>query len=316
MVFDPSVLDHMSRDELIAQARVLGTERAELLTRVELRDEIVRRSASDVVERQRLRGFLGVARDLVANVMEAGLNLPEAAARIRGETPREEWRGPTPVATVTLAEIYVTQGHVDRALALLDQILEKEPEHEAARELKASLGDAPKRKRSEPEPSEPAPPEPEPETLAPAPPPPPRAGAVPAPLPASASANPCLVALSAPDGTLYLYWELSPALGARSDLVVRVVTFAVSGSAVQRAERELPVSSERGGERVTLAPGALVRAALGYQRNGQFVPLVVASQAEVASGDVLSPAFRPRWAPESAFDSSERRALRHMLGRS
>ncbi|MGC4069928.1 MAG: tetratricopeptide repeat protein [Polyangiaceae bacterium] len=37
------------------------------------------------------------------------------------------------MATVTLAEIYAAQGHVAKALTLLDEVLEREPDHEAAR---------------------------------------------------------------------------------------------------------------------------------------------------------------------------------------
>ena len=133
-------LERLSREQLILKARVLGAERAELMTRVELRDEIVRRSEPDLAERKRARGFLGVARDLVASVVEAGLNLPDAAARIRGEGAREgDWKGPPPVATVTLAEIYAAQGHLDRALQMLDEVLAREPDHDPARALRDRL---------------------------------------------------------------------------------------------------------------------------------------------------------------------------------
>jgi len=133
-------LERMSREQLILKARVLGVERAELMTRVELRDEIVRRSEPDLVQQRRARGFLGVARDLVASVVEAGLNLPDAAAIIRGEGSREgDWKGPPPVATVTLAEIYAAQGHLDRALRMLDEVLAKEPDHDPARALRDRL---------------------------------------------------------------------------------------------------------------------------------------------------------------------------------
>ena len=136
-------LEPMSREELILKARVLGVERAELMTRVELRDEIVRRSEPDIAQQKRARGFLGVARDLVASVVEAGLNLPDAAALIRGDGSREgEWKGPPPVATVTLAEIYAAQGHVDRALTMLNEVLAKEPDHDPARALRDRLAAA------------------------------------------------------------------------------------------------------------------------------------------------------------------------------
>src|SRR3954462_3136655 len=136
-------LERLSREQLILKARVLGVERPELMTRVEMRDEIVRRSEPDLAQQKRARGFLGVARDLVASVVEAGLNLPDAAALIRGDSNRESvWKGPPPVATVTLAEIYAAQGHLDRALRMLDEVLAKEPDHDPARALRARLASA------------------------------------------------------------------------------------------------------------------------------------------------------------------------------
>src|SRR5207247_83761 len=44
-----------------------------------------------------------------------------------------------PVATVTLAEIYGAQGHFQKATAILDEVLAKEPEHDAARKLRNRL---------------------------------------------------------------------------------------------------------------------------------------------------------------------------------
>src|SRR5450432_1402089 len=154
MVEGSDELERLSREQLILKARVLGVERAELMTRVELRDEIVRRSEPDPAQQKRARGLLGVARDLVASVVEAGLNLPDAAALIRGEGSREgDWKGPPPVATVTLAEIYAAQGHLERALRMLDEVLAKEPDHDPDRALRDRLaaGDsasAPLRKRT------------------------------------------------------------------------------------------------------------------------------------------------------------------------
>jgi hypothetical protein len=134
------VLDRMPREELIAYARRFGIDRPELLTRVELKDEILRVSESDDAERKRLRGWLGVARDLLASVVDKGLHLPDAAAVIRGASPSEPpVHSQRAVATVTLAEIYAGQGHVQRALRMLDEVIEKEPEHEAARQLRDRL---------------------------------------------------------------------------------------------------------------------------------------------------------------------------------
>src|SRR5262245_26459643 len=115
---DLELLDSLSRDELIARARALGTRRPEVMTRVELRDEIVRLSEPDMLAQKRQRGWLGVARDLVASVVESGLNMRDAAAKIRGERG-EDLVGPPPVATVTLADIYIAQGHPDKALAIV-----------------------------------------------------------------------------------------------------------------------------------------------------------------------------------------------------
>jgi hypothetical protein len=127
--------DRLTRDELVARARALGAERAELMTRVELRDEIVRRAEPDPLEQRRARGWLGVARDMVASVVESGLNLPDAAALIRGRG-EFDGHGPPPVATVTLAQIYAAQGHHARAISVLDEVLAKEPDHVAAKELR------------------------------------------------------------------------------------------------------------------------------------------------------------------------------------
>jgi hypothetical protein len=142
MDFDPAELDSLSREDLILRARARGVERAEQMTRVELRDEIVRRSEPDLERQRRTRGWLGVARDLLASVVESGLNLPDAAAAIRGEgLGPNEFQGPPPVATVTLAEIYATQGHYEQALRMLDEVIEREPEHGSARMLRDRIAE-------------------------------------------------------------------------------------------------------------------------------------------------------------------------------
>jgi hypothetical protein len=120
------------------------------MTRVELGDEIVRRTQSDPSSQRSARGWLGIARDLVASVVESGLNLPDAAAVIRGDRTELETKVPAPVATVTLAEIYATQGHVDRALSMLDEVLAREPEHPAAAALRERLREQPTKRGSAP----------------------------------------------------------------------------------------------------------------------------------------------------------------------
>ena len=142
MDFDPAELDTLSRDELILRARARGVERPEQMTRVELRDEIVRLSEPDLERQRRSRGWLGVARDLLASVVESGLNLPDAAAVIRADGQgAHDFHGPPPVPTVTLAEIYATQGHYEQALRMLDEVIEREPEHGTARVLRDRIAE-------------------------------------------------------------------------------------------------------------------------------------------------------------------------------
>jgi hypothetical protein len=142
MDFDPAELDTLSREDLILRARARGVERPEQMTRVELRDEIVRRSEPDLERQRRSRGWLGVARDLLASVVESGLNLPDAASAIRGDGKGEnDFQGPPPVATVTLAEIYAAQGHYEQALRMLDEVIEREPEHAIARTLRERIAE-------------------------------------------------------------------------------------------------------------------------------------------------------------------------------
>ncbi|WP_437631842.1 tetratricopeptide repeat protein [Sorangium sp. So ce854] len=139
---DRRELDGLTREELIARAEGLGVPRPRVLTKAELVDEILARATQSEPERARLRGFLGRARDLLSRVVERGLHMPETARALRGEPPPEEqWPPPPPppLPTTTLAEIYAAQGHTDRAIAVLDEILARAPHHEEARQLRARL---------------------------------------------------------------------------------------------------------------------------------------------------------------------------------
>ena len=141
-------LEGLTRDELIVEAERLGVPRPRVLTQPDLIDEILARSARSERERSRARGFLGRARDLLARVVERGLHLPEAARALRGSPPPEPWPPPPPpLPTVTLAEIYAAQGHIERAVAVLDEVLAREPDHEGARQLRGRLLDQAKRPR-------------------------------------------------------------------------------------------------------------------------------------------------------------------------
>src|SRR6185295_10425562 len=98
-------LQKLSREELIREAERVGVARPRVLTQAELVDEILKRTASSDRDRARARGWLGRARDLLANVVEKGLHLPDAAAALRGGS--KGWPPPPPpLPTVTLAEIY------------------------------------------------------------------------------------------------------------------------------------------------------------------------------------------------------------------
>src|SRR5690242_1459191 len=152
-----SELEAASRSDLIARAEGLGVDKADVLTRAELVDEIVKRSVVDPIERRLARGLLGVARDLVARVVERGLHLPDAAALIRGLQQVTLTPVTPPIATVTLAEIYAGQGHRARALAVLDEVLANEPEHAAARAMRDKVAALPEDLRPAMAPSEPPP---------------------------------------------------------------------------------------------------------------------------------------------------------------
>src|ERR1700722_6435538 len=81
---DRAELERLDRTTLITQAEALGVARANILTRPELMDELLVRTAKkDDRDLPRARGFFGRARDLVARVIEKGLHLPDAAQRLR-----------------------------------------------------------------------------------------------------------------------------------------------------------------------------------------------------------------------------------------
>jgi hypothetical protein len=320
-------LERLSREQLILKARVLGVERAELMTRVEMRDEIVRRSEPDLVAQKRARGFLGVARDLVASVVEAGLNLPDAAAIIRGEGAREgDWKGPPPVATVTLAEIYAAQGHLDRALRMLDEVLTKEPDHDAARSLRDRLAvgadlpkqPPPRRQRisfADP-PEADLPPESAPIHAAPTPAPEPIHAAlesVPVPVPVpSLSPSPYVLTLALA-GQRQVYWEVPAhtwdALRSRAPhgrAVLRVLSFRTRAGKVERRAHDLSPDAEVGS---AVLPGlnadAVVRAALGWESDGRFLPFVIAS-------DLVPGRFRAHPLVGPVVAEVEQRAVQHL----
>src|SRR5690606_26473589 len=81
---DLAALASWTRAQLVEKARELGVERPERMTRLELRDEIQRLGRPRGGEEP--KGLFGTARSMLASMVEAGLNMPEAAAVIRGES--------------------------------------------------------------------------------------------------------------------------------------------------------------------------------------------------------------------------------------
>lgn len=154
-------LEGLTREELVALAGELGIVRPRSLTVPELIDEIISRTASSEREKARSRGWLGRARSLLASVIERGLHLPDVAKALRNAPSTRPWPvAPPPLATMTLAEIYAAQGHLDKAFHVLDEILAREPEHADARSFRQRL-EAQNTSKKKPEPAakreEPAP---------------------------------------------------------------------------------------------------------------------------------------------------------------
>jgi hypothetical protein len=131
----------LSRLELLQLAQSLGVSDADVMTRAELRTAIDKaRRPAPIHTDQHPATWVSVARRLLASVVERGLNLPDAASLIRGDTKlNAPPKAPPPVATVTLARIYGAQGHFDRAIATLNEVLESDPDHELARDLRDQL---------------------------------------------------------------------------------------------------------------------------------------------------------------------------------
>lgn len=290
---DARELEGLSREELIQRAKDLGVSRPSALTKSELIDEILRYKAVGYGEQRGLRGLLGMARDLLADVVERGLHLPEAAAMIRGSQDDDAPWVPSkpPLSTVTLAEVYAAQGHKARALAVLDQILASDPNHEAARNLRGKLlaqGDVPPEPPSEAEPDEPAVPQGSSEPIVVEPPAPPKSER-PLPMLDDEPFPPRydvdeVVALAVDPRTLYVYWEvrretLEAAQRKAQDgkLVLRIVAVTASWEGPEVTLRDIDVQAHVGDWFVRDLPeGAICRAAIGIRTSHGFQPFAVA----------------------------------------
>jgi hypothetical protein len=286
----------MSRDELVAAARSVGVQHPELMTRVELGDEILRARERTQPGSSSARGWLGVARDLLARLVERGLNLPNAAALIRkGPTAFVSSNLQAPVATVTLAEVYAAQGHVKRALAILDDVLQQEPDHAPARLLRERL--ARDHGASTPKPRESVPAESEPVDV-----------------------DFVAIIASGADGA-HVYWELNPgverALRRRSPgghAVIRVLVFVPDWGGAQRVEEEVPVTALRDSRWVGIdRPGTVVRAVLGWRSESGFRPVAVGMPLN-ESGDVL-PGWHSQGKQAGAVGVACQRAIQALQSR-
>jgi hypothetical protein len=281
-------LEGLSREELITRAEGLGVVRPRSLTIPELIDDILK--ASDrKTGGERPRGWFGRARDLLTSVIDRGLAPEPRSRRTEG---RPIVASPPPLPTVTLAEIYAAQGHTDRAIATLDEVLAKEPTHAEAQRLRLRFVEHVKKtKPSTPppvieaslEPVEPVEPT-APATAAPEAPPPPVEAPIDEPVEATTSFEVDeIVALAVDPTTIYLYWEVRPITLARAKaqhpdgaLTVRAATVVARGSSTVRDVRDVRVDALFGELFVHgMAPQANVRVSVGYKHAGGFEPFAV-----------------------------------------
>jgi hypothetical protein len=312
-------LETLDREDLIARAEAAGVARARILTRPELVDELLIRSAADQATKQRARGFFGLARDLLARVVERGLHLPDAADRIRtlGALPAAKRSAPAALPTVTLAEIYAAQGHRQRAIETLESVLAREPDHAAARALLTQLNDA-----TFPVPPPRLPPEEE-EVVAPA---------VPAsasdqreeskggpsepthmlddaPLPTRYDVDEC-VAIPVDPETLYVYWEVRDrtieymrATRPGGTIALRVVIVTPTWDGPRSSVRDHDVHATLGDYFVRGLPaGCVVRAAIGWKIGDSFLSIAHSSALETPPG-MPSPLLADvlvKWTPHGA----------------
>lgn len=132
--------NELSRIELLNLAHGLNISDADVMTRAELRAAIEKARKPEPKPPEQPVTWVSVARRLLASIVEQGLNLPDAAALIRGDTKLSTPpKAPPPVATVTLARIYAAQGHLERAIRTIDEVLASDPDHHPARQLRTQL---------------------------------------------------------------------------------------------------------------------------------------------------------------------------------
>ncbi len=310
-----SDLESLDRETLITKAEAAGVTRARVLTRPELVDEIIVRQNRDPETTRRMRGLLGIARDLLARLVERGLNLPDAADRLRSAPPPPVKRAGPAVPTVTLAEIYATQGHTKKAIDTLEEVLAHEPDHLAAKGLLTKL------KSSAAIPNEEHDREDDEQDDV-------RVGyqvhddasrsqigAEPArmldadPLPPKYDVDEC-VAIAVDPATLYVYWEVRDetlaslkAREADGALTLRVLVIVPTWDGPRSFTRDIRVDASLGEWFVRELPkDAIVRAAIGWLApTGAFLSAAHSFTAQPAPRD-RSPVLATRlarWSPDA-----------------
>ncbi len=331
---DRAELERLDRTTLIARAESLGVTRANILTRPELVDELLVRSAKkDDKDLPRARGLFGRARDLVARVIEKGLHLPDAAERIRqvsvNGAPTRPRVPPLVVPTVTLAEIYAAQGHRARAVETLRRVLDVEPDHGAAEALLTTLETEdvqaspppilpPEDEADEGEGEEgDGPPAPEVKSA--------RVDASPVssrsrtdvhrgalpfldddPLPIRYDVDEC-VAIAVDPTTLHVYWEVRDATLEHvqkklpsGSLCLRLLVITPSWDGPRSSVRDFDVGSSVDRRVVHDLPrGAVVRTAIGWRAGETFVAIAHAPALETPRGaphPIAADSF-VRWTP-------------------
>jgi hypothetical protein len=320
-----ATLQKLSRDELIVKAEREQIHSAKTLARDELIDELLKKSEPSSEGARLARGLFGLARDLLARVVERGLHLPDAADRLFGSVPPPPPRNvPAAIPTFTLAEIYAAQGHTTRAIDTLRLVLAADPENESARERLSALEN--------------------PGYVAPAPKiPVPLGGAAldhehdeaegdnapsfmldDAPLPTRYDVDEC-VAIPVTPSELYVYWEvrkdtqaLLEAHGIKGTLVLQVVSVQPTWDGPKVHRHDIEVHADYGDYTLrNLDPNAITRVAIGIRTTSEFHPAAATAVTPASAPNhfvpiATSPLHRAASAsaPATGFAPAEQESLR------
>jgi hypothetical protein len=315
---DKRQLESRSRDELITLADGLGVSQPSTLTQPELVDEILVAGAAARGQRPPPRGLFGRARDLLKSVVSRGLHLPQTAARVLRNpgVPPDGSRAPRPpVPTMTLAEIYAAQGHLSRAISVLDEVITRNPDHDEALALKRKLeGEIAKR---DPRPAARGPASPDDSV-----------SVGEAELPDRYEIDE-VVAIAVDPTTLYLYWEVRPTTFAAARaaqpggrLLLRIVSVNPAGLMMTEAaapfaeQRDVPIDGLLGEMFVrNLAPGSNVRVSIGWEHGLSFDPIAVGLELATPRESVGVAADGPPSIMDPHAAEAVSRRLEEMLAR-